>query len=185
MVGLCVKITTFRRTFYLRWMYTRLDDFLRDWKYESETTLKLFSLIDPHKFHEQVHPQVRSLSRLAFHITHTVGEMMSRTGLTVDGFTEEADLYWTKEELLSAYKQFSGSLLDQLKKSWTDADLEKKDNMYGEEWKRGATLSTLIRHQAHHRGELVVLMRMLGMKVIGVYGPASEEWANIGMQPQD
>ena len=57
--------------------------------------------------------------------------------------------------------------------------------MYGEEWSRATTLSVLIRHQTHHRGELVVLMRMLDMKVIGVYGPASEEWVQMGMTPQD
>jgi uncharacterized damage-inducible protein DinB len=164
-------------------MYRKLDDFLQDWQYESETTLKLFRLIDEHKFHEQVHPRVRSLSRLAFHITHTVGEMMEHTGLKIEGFNPEEDLYWTPKELIEAYTRFSTSLVTELRRNWTDADLDKKDNMYGEEWLRGTTLSTLIRHQAHHRGELVVLMRMLDMKVIGAYGPASEEWAEMGMAP--
>lgn len=166
-------------------MIRKLDDFYNEWQYESEMTLKLFSLIDEHKFHEQVHPQVRSVSRLAFHITNTVGEMMEHTGLKIEGYHEEDDLYWTKKELVNAYKQFSDSLIDQIKKTWTDADLEKKDNMYGEEWKRGTTLSVLIRHQAHHRGEMIILMRILGMKVIGMYGPANEEWSTMGMQPQD
>lgn len=166
-------------------MYRQLDDFIREWEYESESTLKLFNLIEEHHFHEQVHPQVRSLSRLGFHITNTIGEMMHRTGLKIEGYSEEDDLYWTKKELIEAYTQFSNSLLDQVKKTWTDADLERKDNMYGEEWKRGTTLSVLIRHQTHHRGEMVVIMRLLGMKVLGVYGPASEEWADMGMIPQD
>lgn len=166
-------------------MYTSLQDFYKEWAYESESTLKLFELIDEHKFHEQIHPRVRSVSRLAFHITNTIGEMLHRTGIHVDGYSEDDDLYWTKTELVAAYKQFSGSLIDQMKKTWTDADLAKKDNMYGEEWSRATTLNVLVKHQTHHRGELVVLMRMLGMKVIGVYGPASEEWQAIGMQPQD
>lgn len=165
-------------------MYVRLEDFLREWKYESDSTLKLFSLIDNHGFHEQVHPRVRSVARLAFHITNTIGEMMSRTGLSIEGYHEEDDLYWTKEELIAAYKQFSDSLLEQLKKSWTDSDLETKDNMYGEEWKRGTTLSVLIRHQTHHRGEMIVVMRMLDMPVIGIYGPAAEEWQAIGLPAQ-
>ncbi len=164
-------------------MIRTLEDFYKEWAYESNSTLKLFALIDDKKFHEQIHPRVRSLSRLAFHITHTVGEMMERTGIKVDGFSEEDDLYWSKKELIAAYQQFSASLVDQLKKTWTDADLEKKDNMYGEEWHRGTTLNVLIKHQAHHRGELVVVMRMLGMPVIGVYGPASEEWVAMGMTP--
>lgn len=166
-------------------MIRQLDDFYKEWAYESESTLKLFALIDEKKFHEQPHARVRSLSRLAFHITHTVGEMMERTGLKIDGFSEEDDLYWSKQELIDTYKRFSDSLVDQLKKNWKDADLETKDNMYGEDWKRGTTLSVLIRHQSHHRGELVVLMRLLGMQPIGMYGPAAEEWSAMGMQPME
>ena len=168
---------------YLYTMYRQVNDFLAEWKYETESTLKLFSLIDEHRFHEQVHPNVRSCSRLAFHITHTIGEMMERTGLKIDGYHEEVDLFWTKKELIDAYRQWAESCAEQVKKNWTDADLEKKDNMYGEEWRKGETLSVLIRHQSHHRGELVIMMRILGMKVAGMYGPASEEWVEMGMAP--
>lgn len=166
-------------------MIRKLDDFLSEWKYESESTLKLFALIDEHRFHEQVHPNVRSCARLAFHITQTIGEMLERTGLHIEGYHEETDIYWSKHELINAYKQFSESCAAQLKKSWKDEDLETKDDMYGEQWKRGTTLSVLIRHQSHHRGEMIVVMRLLGMPVIGVYGPASEEWAAMGMTPQE
>ena len=47
----------------------------------------------------------------------------------------------------------------------------------------GLTLAVLVRHQAHHRGQMTVLMRQAGLKVPGVYGPAREEWAEFGMQP--
>jgi len=45
-------------------------------------------------------------------------------------------------------------------------------------------LVSLITHQAHHRGQMTVLMRQAGLKVPGVYGPAREEWAAMGMPPQ-
>ena len=53
--------------------------------------------------------------------------------------------------------------------------------MYGMTWKRGTTLSLLINHQAHHRGQMTVLMRQAGVPVVGVYGPAKEEWKAAGM----
>jgi uncharacterized damage-inducible protein DinB len=53
--------------------------------------------------------------------------------------------------------------------------------MYGEKWKRGVTLTVLVTHQAHHRGQMTVLMRQAGLRVTGVYGPAREEWAGMGM----
>jgi len=40
-------------------------------------------------------------------------------------------------------------------------------------------------HQAHHRGQMTVLMRQAGMKVPGVYGPSKEEWSAFGMEPME
>ena len=42
---------------------------------------------------------------------------------------------------------------------WTDDTLRTKDDMYGEQWARGYTLTSLILHQVHHRGQMTVLMR--------------------------
>jgi uncharacterized damage-inducible protein DinB len=53
--------------------------------------------------------------------------------------------------------------------------------MYGETWKKGFTLYCMVSHQTHHRGQITVLMRQAGLKVHGVYGPAKEEWAEMGM----
>ena len=67
--------------------------------------------------------------------------------------------------------------------AWSDATLEAEDDMYGERWRRGLTLQVLVVHQAHHRGQMTVLMRQAGLKVPGVYGPAREEWTAHGMKP--
>ena len=57
--------------------------------------------------------------------------------------------------------------------------------MYGEKWKRGTTLSVIISHQIHHRAQLTVVMRLNGLKVPGVFGPAKEEWTQLGMPAQE
>jgi len=57
--------------------------------------------------------------------------------------------------------------------------------MYGEMWNRGTTLGVIITHQIHHRAQLTVVMRLLGLKVPGIYGPAKEEWKNFGMTTQE
>ena len=56
--------------------------------------------------------------------------------------------------------------------------------MYGESWSRGAVLMSLIVHQAHHRGQMTVLMRQAGLRVPGVYGPAKEDWAAMNLPAQ-
>jgi uncharacterized damage-inducible protein DinB len=57
--------------------------------------------------------------------------------------------------------------------------------MYGETWKNGFSLWVLIAHQAHHRAQMIVLMREAGLKVPGVYGPSKEEWESMHMQPME
>ena len=61
--------------------------------------------------------------------------------------------------------------------------LDDKVKMFGQVWKRSELLSSLVRHQVHHRGQMTILMRQAGLKVPGVYGPAREEWAKMGMPP--
>ena len=69
--------------------------------------------------------------------------------------------------------------------NWNDESLLESDEMYGDSWKRGTTLTILISHQAHHRGQMTVLMRQAGLLVPGVYGPSKEEWVSYGMEPMD
>ena len=57
--------------------------------------------------------------------------------------------------------------------------------MYGETWKKGFALWVTVAHQAHHRGQLTVLMRMAGLKVPGIYGPAKEEWEEMNFPKAD
>ncbi|HZG18224.1 MAG TPA: DinB family protein, partial [Candidatus Bathyarchaeia archaeon] len=49
-------------------------------------------------------------------------------------------------------------------------------------WKNGFTLRALLMHEVHHRGQMTVLMRQAGLTIPGIYGPAKEEWAAMGME---
>jgi len=65
-------------------MYRSINDFLEDWKYESESTLKIFKCLSDESLSKKIHRGVRTLGFLAWHITHTLQEMMKLTGLNVD-----------------------------------------------------------------------------------------------------
>ncbi len=166
-------------------MYRKISDFLADWDYESASTIKHFESIPETEVHKKFHPQVRSMGRLAWHITETVSEMMNRTGLHVHGPGEDDLMPWTMAKVTEAYKKSAASLTDELKNAWTDETLNEEVSMYGETWTKGQTLRVLVMHQAHHRGQLSVVMRMAGIKVTGVYGPAEEEWSAMGMKPME
>lgn len=159
-------------------MFHSLNEFLKIWEYESDSTLKLFRLLTDDALQQKVNEGGRTLGRLANHIIETLSEMPHRLGLPIA--EQQADFH-TAAEIVQAYEKANNDLMAALKANWSDADLEKETNMYGEHWKNGYSLFVLLTHQAHHRGQITVLMRQAGLPVIGVYGPAKEEWAQMNM----
>ena len=161
-------------------MLRQIDDFVKDWEYEAESTGKILNALSDESLSQKVSPEGRTLGYLGWHLTQTLGEMLERVGLKIDapGFDQECPP--TAAEIADAYQKAAMSVADEVKNNWTDETLLETDDMYGETWARGLTLFYLIAHQAHHRGQMTVLMRQAGLKVPGVYGPAREEWAAMG-----
>lgn len=164
-------------------MIRTISDFEQTWSKEIEATQKILKHLTDKSLGQRVDSDSRTLGRLAWHIVTTISEMMSKTGLVLAGPHPEAPVPATAKEIFRAYSDAAISLLEQVKKNWTDSTLEKKDDLYGEMWARGNTLAALILHQTHHRGQMTVLMRQAGLDVPGVYGPARQEWAAFGMKP--
>ena len=166
-------------------MYYKISDLIEDWKYESESTLKVFSNLSDESLTVKFNNEIRTPGKLAWHIVTTLGEMVQRTGLNFDATPEDAPLPSTVKEIRDEYKRSSDGMINAVKKEWKDESLMEEVNLYGQNWKKGKVLSVLVNHQIHHRGQLTVIMRLAGLKVPGVYGPAREEWANMGMGPQE
>jgi hypothetical protein len=162
-------------------MYRTINDFITDWNYESESTLKVLKNITNEALNKKNNEDVRTIAVLSWHITITLAEMMTKTGLKVEGPEEHSKAPENIDEIIAAYENSAKSVTEQVEKNWNDSSLEEETNMYGQSWKKGVTLSILIKHQAHHRGQLTVLMRHAGLKVPGVYGPSKEEWAQMNM----
>jgi len=165
-------------------MFRRIQDFLGSWGYETEATIKVFEQLSDESLRQKVHPEGRTLGRIAWHIVQTLPEMAGRTGLSVPGPAEDAPVPENADQITAAFRDTAASLSSEVQ-GWTDDDLEVEDDMYGEMWKRGRSLAALISHQTHHRGQMTVLMRQAGLVVPGVYGPAKEEWAQYGAPPQE
>lgn len=163
-------------------MITSIAEFIQTWNHEAESTLKMLRELTDQSLGQQVYPGGRTLGRLANHIVETLTELPAKLQL---GIEEEHAHFERAGDLVAAYERCSKQLTDTLDAKWTDADLQKTNNMYGEEWSNAFSLQVLIMHQCHHRGQMTVLMRQAGLKVPGVYGPAKEEWTAFGMQPVD
>jgi uncharacterized damage-inducible protein DinB len=167
-----------------KFMYRKIEDFRQDWSYETEITTKLLSNLTDESLNQKITEEGRSLGFLAWHIVITLGEMPGKVGLSVDAPAEDAPVPTSAKEIAETFERAARSVGEEVAKNWTDETLLQEDEMYGMIWKRGMTLGALINHQAHHRGQVTVLMRQAGVPVIGVYGPAKEEWEALGMTAQ-
>jgi uncharacterized damage-inducible protein DinB len=167
-------------------MYCTIKDFLDDWSYEHEATIKVFASLTDESLGQRVTPKGRSLGKLAWHIVISIGEMITRTGLVYTGPGEDAPQPATAAAIADAYRRAGYALAHQVGQVWKDADLLQKVEMYrNEQWEKRAVLAALVRHQVHHRAQMTVLMRQAGLAVPGCYGPSSEEWTAFGMPPQE
>jgi len=164
-------------------MIRTIADFDRLWQTEMEATQKIFKHLTTRSLTQEVHPDVRTLGRLAWHVVTSIPEMGARTGLTFPGPAADAPVPATAKEIFDAYNVLAISLLQQVKTGWKDDTLLVEDEMYGEKWMRGLTLQILVLHQIHHRAQMTVVMRLLGLSIPGIYGPAKEEWASFGATP--
>ena len=162
-------------------MYRSIEDFIKDWELESEGTAKIFSALTDEALAKEIQEGIRTSGRLAWHLTQTITEMCKRAGLfTIDELEEKA-VPLLASEILDSYNQHVVLLSRAVMLKWTDSSLTDQVDMYGESCEKGKVLSVLIRHQSHHRGQMTVIMRLLGLPVHGLYGPSKEEWAEFGM----
>ncbi len=164
-------------------MIRTISDFLNAWNQESAGTLKVLRTLTDESLGQMVTPEGRSLGFIAWHITTTLGEMMTQAGLPVTAAGDKDPMPGSACAIADAYASGAQAVADAVKATWTDAQLEDDIPMYGESWKKAFVLAVLLMHQCHHRGQMTVLMRQAGLKVPGIYGPAKEEWANYGMAP--
>jgi uncharacterized damage-inducible protein DinB len=161
-------------------MFREIEDFRSAWKHETEMTGKVLANLTDASLGQKVTPDGRSLGFIGWHLLQTYQEMLALVGLAVDAPHPDAECPTSASDIAAAHTKAAKSVIDEISASWTDETLLQTDQMYGETWSRGLTLFLLITHEAHHRGQMTVLMRQAELTVPGVYGPAKEEWAALG-----
>jgi uncharacterized damage-inducible protein DinB len=166
-------------------MFRRVDDFLASFEGEAARTLEVLGAVPDSAMGVQVAEGHRDLRRMAWHLVESLLEMGGRMGLALPGaarleggFIGEPPA--TMEEVARTYREVSQAF-GKAVGAWSDPDLEREDDLYGETWKRGFTLYALLAHQTHHRGQMTVLLRQAGLPMPSIYGPAKEGWAAYGL----
>jgi uncharacterized damage-inducible protein DinB len=164
-------------------VFRRVEDFVNEYKQLRDATQTVLAALTDQNLGQQVHKDHRTLGRLAWHLAISIPEMMNRTGVGLSSLDPEAPLPSSADAIRDAYARASQELVTAVASQWEDETLLETDPMYGEPWPRGFTLTALIQHEIHHRGQMTVLLRQAGAPVPGLFGPSKEEWAEFGAQP--
>ncbi|WML39740.1 DinB family protein [Neobacillus sp. OS1-2] len=162
-------------------MYSSIVAFIDDWNHEAVSTQHVLEALTDSSLQQQVTPDDRTLGRIAWHIVTSTPGMLNEFGIKVP-FVENADTVpQSAKEIAEVFSRVSSDTAKAVKEQWSDSALTDEVNVFGMNMSKAATLLLLVKHIIHHRGQMTVLMRQAGVSVPGVYGPAREGWAQMGM----
>jgi uncharacterized damage-inducible protein DinB len=163
-------------------MYTSIAEFIEEWNQEAASTQKVLDALTDSSLQQKVSPEDRTLGALAWHIVASTPGMLVEFGITVEEMKNSNTVPTSAMEIAETFRRVSADTSDAIKQQWTDKSLSEMKNVFGMEMPKAVTLSLLIKHIIHHRGQMTVLMRQAGLQVPGVYGPSREEWSQMGME---
>lgn len=161
-------------------MFRKIEDFANTWAFESGATSRLMAGLTDEKLSQSISEGHWTLGEVAHHLAVVIPVIGAQVGLDFQNApSSDAPAPKSAQQIRDEYAANAARIAEQVKSKWTDADLEKVDKVFNYDWKRGFTLDVLISHQAHHRGQMTVLMRQAGLPICGIYGPTKEEMAQM------
>jgi uncharacterized damage-inducible protein DinB len=148
---------------------------------EAATTRRVLERVPEDKLTWAPHRKSMTLGQLALHIaslTGGVAEFLSSSPQEVPTFDRpEAK---SRAEIMAALEESVANAKAKLD-SWSDDDLMAEWKMMrGQDTliatpRIGMVRSVMLNHWYHHRGELLVYLRLLDVPVPSVYGPSADE----------
>ncbi|WP_087972101.1 DinB family protein [Oceanobacillus rekensis] len=158
-------------------MYRTVDDFLEDWSRSANGTNQVLESLTDDKLDQAIAEDHSTLGWLGWHIAMSTAFFADMVGLQVQ-VPKDSTVPNKAADIVHAYKEISGSLVQEVKQNLTDEKMMEKVDKFGQPTPRGAILRDVIDHQTHHRGQMTVLLRQAGLDVPGVMGPTKEQSNN-------
>ena len=158
-----------------------IDPIIQELEAEAKVTERVLARVPEAELIWKPHPKSMSLGHLALHIANIPG-FIARASLD-DGFeprTSPPPAPQSQKEILDAHHRGLETAREALNRA-DDAMVLGTFNLM----KDGQVLRTfprmavyrnfMLKHVAHHRGQLTVYLRLLNVAVPSVYGPSAEE----------
>ena len=145
--------------------------------YETERikTLSTWSTFKDEDMKKRPHLQDRRGRNAHEHMVHQcIGENMWFCNmLGIDVSAPPLPEKETRLEFIKRYAEDSGKRLASLKEK-NDAWWEEEVNFFNVKRSRSWIVTRRISHTAHHRGQMTMLLRMIGREIYSTYGPSAD-----------
>ncbi|WP_270088307.1 DinB family protein [Sphingobacterium sp. SYP-B4668] len=149
---------------------------------ETASTRKMLEVLSDEHLDWRPHEKSMSLTRLATHtveMTNLATEVIAR-----DTFNFEIDFKGHKfskvQEIIQfldeGYERNCAAIERSRDEDWlSEFELKSGDYVIAKMPKVGAVRFLVFNHVYHHRGQLTVYLRLLGLPVPGLYGPSADD----------
>jgi uncharacterized damage-inducible protein DinB len=160
-----------------------IDGMLRELEDEAVTTRRVLERVPDDRLGWRPHPKARTLGELALHVAIVPGGVAQLVaspspaqvpqGGQDPSPTSSSELIPALDQSIATAKQVLGGMDDMaLTATWRMANGERE--LFATT--RAAMLrSIMLNHWYHHRGQLTVYLRELGVPVPSIYGPTADE----------
>jgi len=161
-----------------------MDAIIHELETEAKTTARVLERVPEERLSWRPHEKSMSLGQLALHIADTpelVVKMITNDTFSFDPATFEqihepktrAEILETHERAQAAAKQYlSGLTAEQAAKN---VQVSAGASPVLEQPRATIIRVIMLNHTYHHRGQLSVYLRMLGVPVPSIYGPSADE----------
>jgi uncharacterized damage-inducible protein DinB len=164
------------------------EQLLADFRMEAENTRKVLNAVPAERFDWRPHEKSMTLQRLAGHIAESPGWGHAMMEDELDFASSSGD--WkpfnptSRKELMDGFERIAGDFEkliagrgdEFMNGTWT---MRSGEQVFMELPRHVAMRSTVIHHIVHHRGQLTVYLRLLGVPVPGTYGPTADQEAMV------
>jgi uncharacterized damage-inducible protein DinB len=159
-----------------------IDGMLQELEQEAQTTRRVLERVPDNQLAWRPHEKARTLGELALHVAIVPGAVAqlvaSQTSAQAPQFTDPrpqsaSELIPALDESIAKAKKLLGGMDDAaLMTTWRM--MKGEDELFAVP--RVALLrSIMLNHWYHHRGQLTVYLRELGVPIPSIYGPSADE----------
>jgi len=146
-------------------VYAFLDESIE----ESEKTQAVLSVIPDSALAQRAFQGGFSVAELAWHLTDATIKISAQLGIAP--ITVQQPAFDSSQKLLEAYRAVMMQFRTNVVNGVEDSTLSEFRMIYGMDWTVSYALSIILKHEIHHRGQLVQLLRMAGVRPPATYGP--------------